>query len=119
MFCWWFDSILLRQFTKGYIMQFNVTARMYEITIEENEMLALIREEAYDGKLCENTLFDKLKKVDGVSNIDYNGHFGSAIFLTIDVDKDDGSIGNPIRNKIESIIRKHLDRAVGYQNKKR
>ena len=64
------------------------------ITARDNE------EPTYETTLC--ALLDKL---DGVSNVDYDGHFGAVIYLTLNVDQDTVSG----RAQVMRTIRGYLD----------
>ena len=46
-----------------------------------------------------------LEKLDGVDSVEYNGHYGAAIHLRIDVDDDN----EETHAKIKALIKKHLE----------
>lgn len=90
---------------------FEKTVTSYAIEIEdEDDFLALMDSESYatdhaafkDGN---DTLCAKLGRLDGVSGLEYNGHFGSFIYLDIDVEND--RIGT--KKEISRTITEHLE----------
>lgn len=80
------------------------TMRQYEIEIDN--LMEIIETDSD----CENNddwneiLSEKLDMVNGVTDSDYNGHFGHYIFLTIDSKYDNDETWNTI----ESVIKNHI-----------
>ena len=100
-------------------LKFEVTQRSYSIEIDDESFLDLIDSESY---VTENaayqkgveTLSQKLNKLPGVWDADYNGHFGAAIYLKIDVDDDTEAL----QIQIGEIIEKHLKWCAGLPKRK-
>jgi len=64
-----------------------VTRRSYCYEIEVEDFIAIEeRDDAQD--IWEDTLCAQLEAFEGVSRVDYNGHFGPNIFFNIDADID-------------------------------
>ncbi len=78
-----------------------VTQRNYSISISEERFTEIADEESYKNtNPLSNTIGEQLDRLDGVWNVEYNGHFGSAIYLTLDVEHDN----NETWTEIEAII---------------
>ena len=89
--------------------EFEITTRSYSIQIEDDPFLDLLDSESYvSGNAAfdkgQATLNEKLEKLPGVTKVDYNGHFGGAVYLTIDCDEDTTSL----KKQIARIIERHL-----------
>ena len=67
-------------------MKFNKTAVKYcvEITIDEFSIL-MDKEAGYEQDDSWKSLCLELGKMDGIEDVDYNGHFGPNIFYTHDL----------------------------------
>jgi len=65
--------------------------------IEDKDSEAIVNDE--------KTLADLLDELPFVSNVDYNGHFGSAIYLDMDIDADTEENWNKIQKIIKDYIR--------------
>lgn len=61
------------------------TSYAYGLTIEEFQKVTRKDDEEED---YERTLGAKLERLEGVRDVEYNGHFGPFIYYTIDVDHD-------------------------------
>lgn len=85
-----------------------ITARQYTIKID---LKAIMDSDAFyeNENQMDEMLYFKLDKLEGVSNVDYNGHFGNYIWLTVDAQYDNDELWK----KIDSIITCRL--AVWYQ----
>ena len=72
-----------------------VTMRSYCYEIEEADYLAI---EARDDECDEwkETLCARIEALDGVSRVDYNGHFGANIFFNIDAVDDTHELNEKI-----------------------
>lgn len=82
------------------------TYRSYRLDITNAQMLALLDSEGFGIPAPKGgTLFDKLDKMPGVSDIEYNGHFGAAVYFTIDADDDSADF----RAGVKGLILTHLD----------
>lgn len=91
------------------MLKFEATQTSYAIEIDEHRFLDLLDSESYvtENAAYNNgneTLFKKLNDLPGIFDIDYNGHFGSAVYLKIDIDDDT----DELKAQISNIIEKHL-----------
>jgi len=87
-----------------------VRGRKYAIDIDEDRFLDLLDSESHVSdhaafQAGQKTLCDKLKPLPGVWDVDYNGHSGAAIYMTIDDDVD----SQDLRDRIAATIEEHLD----------
>jgi hypothetical protein len=79
----------------------------YAISISTDQMLALINAERLYGPLqMEPHLSERLEKVSGVNKVDYDGHFGAAVYLTLDFESDT----TKTHAEIKAVIAEHLAR---------
>ena len=90
-------------------LEFAVQARKYVVEIDNNRFLDLLDSESYvtgNAALSSSnkTLDDKLREQFGIEDVDYDGHFGAAITMTIQ-DEDDSP---ELREKIAQVIADHL-----------
>ena len=95
-------------------LKFEITGRKYAIDIEESKFMDLLDSESYvtNGGAFQpgcQTLCEKLNPMPGVWGVDYNGHFGAAVYMTIDADEDT----NERKTEIAAIIQKHLEWCAG------
>ena len=67
--------------------QFEATSTSYAIPVTIEEFQS-IEEKDNQAEACEHCLFKWLESIEGVSNIDYNGHFGPFIYLQIETPLD-------------------------------
>ena len=76
----------------------------YAVEIETTDMLALLDyEHAFTGRAPDDEkLFDKLARLDGVDSVDYDGHFGAAIYFAIEVEFDTPATHEAITALIEA-----------------
>ena len=91
-------------------MEFEKTASDYTIEVSKEDMLAILKAErtVYDATLC-----DKLEKIDGVSNVNYDGHFGAAIYLKLDTEHDNDATRHEITATIEATIAEYKTKLGG------
>ena len=90
-------------------LAFEATATSYAIAIDGDRFLDLLDSESYvsenaafkDGA---ETLCEKLKKLPGVRDVEYSGHFGSAVYLSLPVGDDLPAV----RKRILAVIERHL-----------
>lgn len=87
------------------IGKIKVTNKQYAIEIDVEDMLHLLRTEV--DMFNEDMLGEKLFELSGVENIEYNGHFGAYIYLTISTECDNEATWN----QIKEIINKAIDRS--------
>lgn len=90
-------------------MTFEITRRSFALEIPKAAFLDLEDSESYVSnnaafKTGAQTLCSKLDALPGISNIEYNGHFGAFVYLSID-DEDDTP---ELRAQITQIITDHL-----------
>ncbi|BCH33165.1 hypothetical protein MesoLjLc_50950 [Mesorhizobium sp. L-8-10] len=88
-------------------LAFEVTCRSYAIEIDRDKFLDLMDSESYATdsaafKQGERTLAEKLDDISGVSDIEYNGHFGAAVYLSISADEDNYALRLQISETIEA-----------------
>lgn len=75
-----------------------------ELPVEDARVLFTVEDRGFDPKLV--SLLDRMTKLTGVFDIEYNGHFGPGIFYTVDDDEDTPSL----HKKIDGIIKKQVVR---------
>jgi len=80
------------------------TSRSYEIEIDDLMAIVNADNDHEDNGDWDQELNEKLDMVNGVTDTDYNGHFGHYIFLTIDSKYDNDETWN----SIEKIIKEHI-----------
>lgn len=81
----------------------------YTVEIEVDDMLAILKVEEVNWTLMH--LYEKLDKLQGVSDIDYNGHFGPHIFYTVTAASDEAKLHAAVKTMIAdhiSTCRTHL-----------
>ena len=83
----------------------NVTHKSYAIEISEDDFVAI---DTYEQKNTSNdpTLAALLDKNTTARSVDYNGHFGTFIYLTLDVDEDTLAEWKAIETIIADYIKK-------------
>ncbi len=90
--------------------EWEVTCTSYAIPVDDDRFLDLLDSESHVtdnaafGKDAQ-TLGAKLDAIDGVSAVEYDGHFGANVFLTIDAEND----GAKIKQQINETIELHLN----------
>lgn len=92
-------------------MDFFVTQTSYAIPLSDDDMIALINYEDIhsDAPGSYNPLYRILQKLDGVTNLDYDGFLGSHIYLTIESDHDNDKIKSAIQEIVEKRIKESND----------
>lgn len=91
------------------MLKFEITRRSYSVEISDDDFDALSDTESYatdyvalrDGN---KTLSEKLDGLPGVFDTEYDGHYGSNVFFTIDADDDKPKL----HARIERTILSHL-----------
>jgi len=83
----------------------NVLATSYEIPISMEMYDSINYRDKGDWlrsqeTLCPKKLYEVLNSLEGISDADYNGHFGLFIFLTVEAKHDNESMWS----KIETVI---------------
>jgi len=53
---------------------------------------------------AEDSLYMLLIKIDGVSDVDYNGHFGPHIYITLDIEYENEDVWKTIYKMIENYL---------------
>lgn len=88
-------------------MNFIPTAMSFCIELTKEDFLKIMEvdsKEENEGN-WDNTLFQKLDKIDGIVDVDYNGHFGANIWLQMDLEF---SI-REMAEKIKKIVKEHIN----------
>jgi hypothetical protein len=69
-------------------MKRELTAKQYcvEVTYEEFVKLTDKEFDYQNNNDFDTTLYNELEKINGVNNVDYNGHFGPNIFYIMEED---------------------------------
>jgi hypothetical protein len=88
---------------------FERTRTSYAVAIEEAAFLDLIDSESYvTGNAAfdvgNETLSTKLETLPGISGVDYSGHYGAFVYLTIDADVDKPKL----HERASKLIDRHL-----------
>lgn len=91
-------------------LKFEITVRSYTIAIERDQMLDLMDSESHvtdDAayKPGAQTLCDKLGKLPGVADVEYNGHLGAAIYFSISDEDDNDALKATIASTIETHLK--------------
>lgn len=81
------------------------TATSYAVTLDEDDFLALTRIE-HEWPL-RRSLCEDLSALSGVSDVEYDGHFGAAVYFTIDIENDE----NDRHREILALIERHVELA--------
>jgi hypothetical protein len=84
-------------------MELDKARTMYDVFTRRNEWIDLY--EAESRKLIGETLYTKLTKIKGVSDVCYDSQFKDMITITIESPLDDDA---GTRKKVLSVLRKHL-----------
>ncbi len=91
-------------------ISFAITQRSYSVKIKQDRFIDLLDSEshvtnhaAYESGYF--TLCDKLSILPGVDGVEYSGHFGSYVFLTICDENDTPDL----KTKIADTITEHLE----------
>jgi hypothetical protein len=64
------------------------TAKMYEIEIDDLMEIINADQNANDEGDWDEILVERLSLVPGVTDVDYSGHFGHYVFLTLEAEYD-------------------------------
>ena len=73
------------------------TRTTYAIEVPRDKAIALFDLEPV-------SLLDRLMKVDGVSEVNYDGHFGPFVYVTIDAEDDTPATHTVVRGVIQSCL---------------
>ena len=71
----------------------------YAVEVDEKDFVECIINED------ELLLYDRLNEIDGVTGVEYDGHFGPFIYFSVDLDKDVPAILEQVKKTIE----RHID----------
>lgn len=90
-------------------LTFEAQSTRYAVVISRDDFIALTKAEEIlaPGYYLSPSLSDRLDSLPGVWETEYNGHFGAAIYLTIDTDADSPAH----REVLASIITDQLAKA--------
>ena len=96
------------------MLNFEITSKSYAIPIDDvDDFLAI---DKYEGDIpyaeSSRCLYLSLEKIDGVNSIEYNGHFGLYIYLTVEEEHDT----KETHKKISDLIEEQLKLAREYIN---
>jgi len=84
-----------------------VTSSNYRVAIEDDDTFLSI--DHWDGELPSGKeLYQKIDKVAGVDDTDYNGHFGANVFYRVSAEHDNEETHAEVRR----LIQEHIDSAV-------
>lgn len=85
------------------MLKMDIVSKSYSIPIDDvDDFLAIDKYEGeLDGSKC---LYLSLETISGVYNVDYNGHFGSYIYLSIEEEHDTKETHKKIFDLIETQI---------------
>ena len=91
------------------MLNFEITSKSYAIPIDDvDDFLAIDKYEGdQDASKC---LYMTLERIDGIHSVDYNGHFGSYIYLTIEEEHDT----KETHKKISDLITTQIELARDY-----
>ena len=79
----------------------DATSTNYSIDVSMERFEEICEAESFKNiGTCGLTIAEQLEKIDGVWKVEYDGHFGAAIYLTLDVEHDTDEIWA----QIEAII---------------
>jgi hypothetical protein len=74
----------------------------YAIYCPKDHLLRILElETGYQNE----TLDEILRQIDGVKDIEYNGHFGPYIYLTVETDVDNDKTWKQIKTEIRNFIK--------------
>ena len=77
------------------------TGRLYTYEVTR-EYFTLITDKDHETDSWEDTLCSQLGRLEGVRDVDYDGHFGEFIYFTIDDIEDCERLRDEIRSMIHS-----------------
>ena len=85
------------------MLKFEVVSTSYAMAIEDvDDYLAI---EKYEGDQdASKCLYMTLERIDGIHTVDYNGHFGAYIYLTVETEHDTKETHDKIINLITNQI---------------
>ena len=88
---------------KPAMFSFGKTQNSYDIYVGKKNLLTIIRKDsaALFNSQC---LVNRLDTLKGVSRVEYDGHFGPYVFVTIDVEDDNRAT----HAAIKKIIKEHI-----------
>ena len=86
------------------MLNFEIVSKSYAIPIDDvDDFLANDKYELdQDASKC---LYMTLERIDGIHSVDYNGHFGAYIYLTIEEEHDTKETHKKISDLIEEQLR--------------
>lgn len=77
-----------------------VISTNYSIDVPVKELLTIM---VKDGEV-EHPLYMLLIEIDGISDVDYNGHFGPHIYITLDIGYDNEDVWKAVHETIENYL---------------
>ena len=79
-----------------------VSATSYSLDVSVKDLLAIMDKD--DKRSVTANLWEKLSRIDGVTDVDYGGHFGPHIYLTIEIEHDNKNVWGSIYKTIKSYL---------------
>jgi hypothetical protein len=95
------------QYYKGdmNMLKKECTMKQYEIEIDDLMKIVDLDKEHENDNEWDEVLSQKLDMLDGITDSDYNGHFGHYIFLKIDSEYDNDKTWDAIETTIKDHIK--------------
>jgi len=88
---------------KGKVMDKEKLESRYAIYCPKDHLLRIMEIES-SFRYEDQTLDEILRQIDGVKDIEYNGHFGPYIYLTVETDVDTDKTWKQIQTEIRKFI---------------
>lgn len=86
-------------------MKTTTVATEYCIELTIDEMKKILEKDRSPIQESDQTLFDRLSDIEGPEDIEYSGHFGANIYLTLPVEYDKERTWNQIEEAIGEYIK--------------
>ena len=85
-------------------LTFEVSHISYCIDVPEEDFLRLSNREFEHPELT--SLCEDLEAIEGIREVDYDGHFGSCVYVTIEAEHDN----DQTKNQVIKVISNHLSK---------
>jgi multidrug efflux pump subunit AcrB len=88
------------------MMIFTPTSIHFNIEINKNDLLAILERDKTEerNRNWNDTLFNKLDRIDGVIDVNYDGHFGPNIHLRMDLNRSMRDTAEDVKKTIKEYI---------------